>query len=820
MINRLPLPINGVNVHNDPTTIADGQWQRLRNLAPVKPGIVGTRPGLTYARDVIPTWWHWDARTALGELGVHSAVPSYFRWARDLAPVRFVFNPLYGDITMVALTRQAVEIMRADGPNLDTQTTVPEGTMLLICLPGYFSLGSGGEPLLRAAVLGEVTVQPSLFVWNGTTYAFAGKNAGRKIIRTPDASLPLDFSYDQVNFGPLNGTFHPDGAAVVRDRILYYKGGYIWFSDRQAPETISPATDDYNVMDLYIANADETSDITAAAEINTTADGSPAQSVAMVFTLTSAYMLHGDTLESEIVGEGGDVLGSLQINRLNMKCGCVSQATIKRTPYGTFWVGTDDVWFMPFGSMPMRVGTNIRPLLEAQPRGLLWKIHAEYADGFYRVSLFKDGQGPSIYSPCGMQMWLDLRQGPPRSAEEAMWYGPQEFVNVDSTSGEAGVHCMAVDDRPTGDGKLYSLQTYRMTGDESSDVYGLSLCTFEGGTGRDITSPAEDTYPPWQPSTAYEENDRVSYWLVGIGGSLRIQAVFTCTVAGTSGNTVPGFGFTMLNADGTVAELNPGGPTWRVLYFRTSPRFAMNALRANTAQADSEIVASALSKELMIGDPMVEKLLDGAELGYWTGRAMKLAYNSHPKQDSTSRILTPDYDQAMNRLDGDWTGDRVWQRKLLTASPSKRFRALSAVWELNQEAGIFLTAGFDDTLTLQISGEPVPTVLTFSSSTAWTATTLRNAINAALTPLGFTAELLTGGLTRIAALGGAEATFPAGQRILDHLGFYQPDTLDVFVSGLTSASWISRFTAFEKAASPFQISGINLRVRTFARRPQ
>lgn len=805
-MNRLPLGFNGVDVHADPSAIPDGKWQRLRNLAPLKSGILGTRPSLTFSREVQPHWRLWNSRLYTGVLGEYSGVPGYWSWAQFLRPVKFMFDPNFGHITMIAVTSGSVPIYRADAPGVDVLETVAEGMMLLVTLPG-FMVDSAGTPVLRAAVLGEATRQPSLFSWFGTTYAFAGKNAGRKVVPVPDPTLPLTFSYAQVDFGAQNNQFHPDGAAVVRDRVLYYKGQYVWFSDKQAPEIISSSVDSYITRRLYIAGGDETEDITAVAEIGTTADGSPVQSVAMVWTRTAAYMLLGEPVETDIVGEAGDLYASLQGTRLNIQCGCVSQATIKRTPYGTFWVGPDDVWFMPFGSLPIRVGTAIRPLLEAQPRELQWKIHAEYADGFYRVSLFSDGQGPSAYSPCGMQMWLDLRKGAPRSDEEATWFGPHEFVNAGGADGEYGVYCMAKDDRPGGDGRLYALQAYEIP-DNVINSEGMSLCTFDGSTGVDCTAPVVESQP-WRASTAYAIGDVITARIQGDNGEWML-AEFTCDIAGTSGSVYPTFS-PIVDLLGRVVD---GSVIWLAKFFNASSGYVGPSVLAAISQTGASVLPSMLSKELFLGDPMTEKLLDGAELGYWVPQNAKIAYNSHAKQDSTSRILYPAHDQTANNTAGSWTGDRVWQTKLLTATPGNRFRGKSAVWELGQTAGIFLTEGVDDALLTYVNA--VATTLTLPTRSFDDIGALITALNLLLVPynsyfdadehaaivrltvgVGFNIQLRDCFLTRL-------------------LGFDTTTTL-VAVDG---SPLLGLYSPPSTLAPPLQFSGLNLRYKIFNRRPQ
>lgn len=842
MIGKQNVPLGGgVNLHADPTVIPDGQWQRLRNLAPRKPGILGQRPSMSFVREVTPHWKWWDARTFSGMAGV-SAVEDYWNWAIYLRPVRFIFDPNWGEITMVAITTGAMYVY--DQTALDTQELrqVPAGTMLLITLPGFIvGAGAGSIPYLRCAVLGTATTYPSLFVFNGVTYAFAGQSNGRQVAAGVDSTVPVAFCYKLNNFGDANEDFHPEGACVVRDRVLYYKGPNVYFSDRNEPLTVGytgTLDTDGNIVPstanpaagtnfsaiatrgIYLGG-EELENITAVAEVNTSADGSPVQSVAMVFTTTHAYMLLGEPLETT---EGGDILGSLQINRLNVQAGCVSQGTITRTPYGTIWCGRDDVWFMPFGSLPVRVGTNIRALLEQQPAGLLWKLHAEYADGFYRLSMFKPGQGPNVYDPCGMQMWLDMRSGGPKSAADAQWFGPQEFNQTDGPTtgggfgtgdtGTRGVWAMARDTRATGDGRLYALQSYIMWGDEESYIRGLSLCSFDSFDGKDTCAP-QASVTKWNAATIYYEGDI----MVPTPASTTTNhnaPIWVCTTSGTShASTEPSW-----NADTASGQLTDGTVVWTLRYWIGT--YASSGYAPPMMQGNNEVELSMLSKEFMLGDPMREKLLDGAELGYFATNRTQVTYNSHAKQDSRSRILGLSAEQTADNVANQTTGDRVWQRKLLTPDPTKRFHGLSATWELQQDAGIVITAGVNDTITVDISG--ITATLTLTPGYYADLTTLNVELMQQLTtaiPQASTTIADDGGVLRnlfgFRSTAGTGANVYTDSRLAQLLG-YSPQQGE-YAEGAGSLYAFGYESPRDKHVPDIQFSGLNLRFKTFGRGP-
>lgn len=826
MIERMPLPLlGGINVHDDPAAIADGQWQRLRSLAPRKAGVVGQRQSMTFDREVIPSWWHWDARALTGSLGVASAIEDYWRWAENLRPLKFLFDPNFGELSMVCLTTEARAVVSETASGTRANVTVPEGTMLLITLPGVLTGdGAGNLPIIRCFVLGESTRAPSLLTFLGETYAFAGGNNGGRVTPSTEAGNPVDFSYVSNDFGSANTGFNPDGACVVRDRVVYFKGNSLYWSDRNEPLVVSGADEDGNNLpaqgtrDIYIGG-EEIEPITAVAELSTSADGSPVQSVAAAWTKTSCYMLLGEPLETD---EGGDVLGSLQINRLNIQAGCVSQASVVRTPYGTFWAGPDDVWFMPFGSLPLRVGTSIREYLEGQPAGLEWRIHAEYYDGFYRLSLFSPNQGPQMYDPCGMQLWLDLRNGAPRDASEAKWFGPQEFTQMDAPAvnggeyfgGPPGVWCMARDTRATGDGRLYALQRYVMAGTDvmQSEIKGMSLCAFDTANGRDTSAPQATRQPYATPGTTYYVGD---IFVPRPSDALVTAPIYVCT---QEGPVVAEPDWFAPDAQGRVFD----GVflTWTALYFDGTN--VLSGYMPNLVQSGNAIEWSALSKEYMLGDPMAEKLLDGAEIGYAAGGPTFLRYNSHAKQDSRGRVLEVDYEQLADNVANQTTGDRVWQRKLLTADPTKRFHGLSATWECSQLAGYVIVEGVNDTIQFATSGNDSTVTVPAGYYTDLTA--LDAAVIAAAADVGHFIEstfTVDGGAIR-ALFGwrssvGSMLEVYTDSKLAELFGFSLEQ--GNFVDGSFGA-WCFSYTSPQQQLAPdMQLSGINLRYKLFGRRP-
>lgn len=832
MIQRLPLPLDGgVNEYSDPSSLKPNQWQMLKNVAPRPTGRIGQRPALQFQREVVPSWWYWDGRALAGSLGVASPIDGYWRWGRDIRPLKFMFDPNFGELSMVAITTTAVAIYDLAGL-IVTPRVVPEGTGLFMTLPCVWVQDAGlsaGNPIPVCAALGPITRSPSLFSFLGNTYAFGGDNAGRYTVPPNGSSYgaKCGFDYEAAAFGQRNATtgamdfvstnsgFAPEQACVLRDRVVYSIGSSVYFSDKNDP--LSVGADALTSRGINVAGEEQEA-ITALSEVSLSSEGSPTQSALAVWTRNHCYLITGEPGESD-AETADEIIGSVQINRLNVKAGCVSQSSVTRTPYGTFWVGVDDIWFMPFGATPLRVGTNLRPVLLGQPAGLQWKIYADYYNGSLRVGTFSDGSGPSLYSPCDEQWWLDLRSEPPTSPDDAEWFGPQQFVNHDgfTEAGAAcsGVYAVAKDERTTGDGRLYALQSYFMT-NVSNTVYGMTLCTLDEYSSRDITAP---TYPVlrWTASNNWAEGDMITS-LPPLAVASQLATVWVCTVAGTGGLVEPAWPINAM----TVAD---GGVTWTALYWDGA-----NVLSGYQAElwastyGNNAIECELMSREVMTDDPMVEKLLDGAEIGFFTPAATRVTYNSHPDQASKTKVLpSPVIDAASNIATNGgvtaawtWNGQRKWSAKLLPSDATQRFQAQSATWYLKQNSGFVITAGIDDTVSFTWNSVARTGTIAagyYADITALVAAII-TAMNTAVGLTKFTSTIAAdGGIVR-ARIGikttDASTLVLNTTRLMDYLG--GPNGVSTgYIYGTNSP----RATL----SPPIEFSGINLRMALWGRRP-
>lgn len=369
---RIPTT-GGVNLHDDPREIRDDELVKAKNLVPFRKGMLRKRPALRY-------WQYFDGTFPSGSL--IGDVPR----AVTLCPSTF-------DIDGIVASKRGLVSW---APNSE------DG-------PLYQEFGSLAP---RA---------PVLFTLNGTIYCLPGGDntgAGYKVEAPSTLSA---FAFQGTNNG-----FSPNVAGVYRRRAVYgdFGAGYenrIAFADPDDPTSVANDLRSANTGAIDIG-ATDSDRIVAFAEITQSEVGAPIDSSLLILKHYSAHIL---------VGEPGTVadpdLTGLSVSKVAFECGCVSASSVVQTPYGIFWVGPDDIWYFERGSLPVRVGTKLRPLLEAQPANLRWRIQAAYHKGFLRVALFSQGQGPTDDSLLGEQWWLDLRKGAPKNSEEACWWGPQVF---------------------------------------------------------------------------------------------------------------------------------------------------------------------------------------------------------------------------------------------------------------------------------------------------------------------------------------------------------------------------------------------------------
>ena len=421
----VPLPFTGgVNLFNHVRSIRDTELRYAKNLWPKELGRLCTRPGMEVVMEL-------DITTA---------------W-----PAGLQFLPVSAPAAFVAASRRVVGKGVLTSPNNTMLHAVAAATDVITPSPN----GDFG---------GVTQYYPAILPYNGKVYAFGGMGSNKSgLILQKAAGGGVEFvNFEFQNAG--NTDVRPAVVGLYREQFVFANMGLGYESAFFFADPFQPTLINANVLagngSYFIAGSEDGDHITAVVGVLQTGAAN-AESMVLILKEFSGFTVTGDPPTT-----GDD--GTAVVNRLPVDCGCSSQATVARTPFGILWAGPDDVWMFPEGQLPYRIGTKIRPALQQSPANLRYKWHAIYHDGFYKLAVFSAGQGPTDDSPCGEQWWLDLREGAPRNWEEARWWGPQVHTMV-SVGGDTleGSFCMALDVRPGADRSLYS----GIAVDDSGGVY-------------------------------------------------------------------------------------------------------------------------------------------------------------------------------------------------------------------------------------------------------------------------------------------------------------------------------------------------------------
>ena len=413
-MNLIPVPLSGgVNLLADPRNIRDDELCYAKNLVPTKLGLLSKR-GVA----------KWSLNIDLDPIG---------------NPVAFAFSNL---------------------PSFDFAYAFLSGTSGTLCA------GSFGAPYDQLATFDGVNDwRPQLIAFDNKMYCLTGEtqavaHAGKVIQEKATGGLEIaDFDYSTTQ-----STFRaPRVAAAYKRRMAYanFGPGYenvITFSDADDPAHVHQDFLASNGKHIRLP-VPSTDGIVVMIEIAQQSIGTPMQTALLVLCQFSAFVLTGEMLQTTEIPADSSYSGSLDVNQVNEPCGCASLQTLVRTQYGVVWTGPDDVWVMNTGSVPVRIGTKIRPAIERCLPDKRYLMHAEYHAGFYRLALCGDGQVPEAQDRMAEQWWLDLREGVPQGPADARWWGPQVYVipSADNTAPSPGTFIMARDHRPGRANKLYSV---------------------------------------------------------------------------------------------------------------------------------------------------------------------------------------------------------------------------------------------------------------------------------------------------------------------------------------------------------------------------
>lgn len=447
---RVPMS-GGVNLLSDPRTIRDDELVKAGNLVPVRPGVLQTRPAI----ESLPF-------SIVGSMSRTTAFPLSALFGPWADSPMFVLHYTAG--TGAINAKVSLSAYTLDGQvAIDTQT-------------------------LMSFTPSNVGVRPWITPYQGALYFLTGEHTAPvpafTIQRGQIAAQQFAFA------GTGNADMRPRVAVAYRNRVVWanFGPGYentLVFSDNFAPSVIGNdalASNGRNVSLVAAADGDE---IIGLAPIMLTDTGTPVESGLLVLRRYSSFLITGEPDQTS----GGTP--TIAVNRMSIAAGCASPWTIKSTPYGVFWAGQDEVWHYHSGQNPRQVGTKIQPALMRTPRSLGYKLSASYFGGFYRLALFGETQVAPTYADGPQdQWWLDLRNGPPNTIDEARWWGPQTFTypnSVSTTTG--GYNIMLRDDRPGGEARLYGFE--------------IGTAQFSGITGTtqgiivryDVDAPVDTSWP-------------------------------------------------------------------------------------------------------------------------------------------------------------------------------------------------------------------------------------------------------------------------------------------------------------------------------------
>lgn len=499
-MNSLAQPLlftGGVNLNRDARVIRRDQLAYSKNAFPVKPGILSKRGAISAYQIAINT-----LGTSHYLVQSFESLPNTFPYKYALLAHRAV-EPCYSMLIASSLNQEL--------QSLSQSVTLTLPIVQHDYLPVRFIVYRGSCIAIVPGIEGYYTLlQKPAGDWAWIKCTFNTAAVG---ILTQTQSIEVK---------PRNG-------AVYKQRMTWGNfgtgmGNWIAMADKATTNVMAPLLG-APLMSLVgsdiLANngrhievsALEGEDIVAMQEVTLGAVGSQIDSVLMLLTNRSCVFVSGEILQTNATDatDPNGYYGDYKETRINYECGCVGQRTLTKTPYGWIWASGDDVWLLR-GNFPERIGTNIRPALLACPAVTKKHWAAAYADGVYVLQLITtsnatsggisaEGEDINLETHKHEYWYLDLRDGPPISAEAAKWYGPMQITNEDASSFIYGPITSVLDD----DGK----QAVRGTV-VRIDGRNLSLCDFLNNKSTDdFAQLGVMTGNEWQGGTQYGKGDIV-----------------------------------------------------------------------------------------------------------------------------------------------------------------------------------------------------------------------------------------------------------------------------------------------------------------------
>lgn len=647
------LPLMGVNLVAAPTALQEGECQWAKNVWPKQVESFSPRGSLE------PLWRTQEGLEA-GALTVFNAM--MFR--QEIAQSVALDGTVRKADRAIVFERSGSKLLvpyRQDSTALTSSDDVwAEAGRTLAGLHGrgcFVDIGNGAILFLDGVSPGAVISPGTLdfrFWQEGAVWDFpmspipAMGVASWGLLQTwEDGTVFATTEGDRARAGDPKGYvgglpagWRPRLAVMAHERLVYFnladthRDAMVW-SDKNNPALIDamPGSDGRwyanttSALDIdgpYVRLGGDNQDITAAIAIATSNDQNLVEQSILAWKRDRVYLVQGEPGQTHEFGTNPE--GSLSVKELTVRAGCVGASACCNSPYGVFWVGPDDVWFMAVGTLPMRVGTKISPRLKAQAVSDAWKIQCVYSgEGRLIVSLLSGGGGGPDAS-CDEQWWLDLRRGPPQGWQDARWFGPQVFTTSVDDFTTSGIQFLMKNEDT---GTVEALVSYERTGDgalpgwdATSDIV---ACSMDGDSGVDSIFHVASPFP-WVPSGEFAQRaviDPPKYagytpgdLVFTVGNVARDFPIRALPLVASDehlhrryisdGNTVspylagaspPAFGST------TASDNNVG---WTRM--DTLPVATPHQVRNNVVLID------VISREEALGDPAVMKNFDGIEL--------------------------------------------------------------------------------------------------------------------------------------------------------------------------------------------------------------
>lgn len=800
-------PMMGVNLQKDPMDVGEQECVSSKNLFPKTPGgILAARDALAVHREV-----GWIQAYDVGNPPVlrHNQI----QWHERLNGGYVTYQ------RQDTLGQDAIVVYREWGP---------------LATPG-----------VTEVVAVPQRTPPWMVPVNDKVYVLNGQNL--MVVTSPTAGALT------IIPSPI-ATITPALAVNVRSRMWYAdlgpgKENRIIVSDRFIPEQLGN-----ELTWSFDVGPSEEGPITAIAEAAVTDGGSQESNVVLVWKRDVLYIISGEPAQTtDTPGTVTDWrLGTLNILKAQVRAGCVGQRTVATTERGTFWRGPNDIWFMPFGSSPIAVGTKIRPALTRAAREREPWMYGVWADGVYRVSTDADDDltvmpAATHVRPPSQEFWLDCRtpegadeSGFPLDAASARWWGPMEYRTVLPSDVEMrGPLYM----RPKTDGSV-SVPEALVSAEFLSNTPGTggssSLIPFKAAEGAFIVQVGTrrwfDAVVPvrepqlWTQNTQYElgdevvptaarmgPTDHISYMLHTLG----VFRKWVCIRAGTSGTNPPDFDNTMspLATDNTVL--------WGTLAgVPVSLGLAISDYLPASMMLPIDV--ELITKEYDFGDAVINKLVQGMEVVHFNESVVKLRVLSIIDYESTEFTMTVG---NMVRLGGA-IPTNIDRRPHLDYLPldlggTRRLVGRTAQFRLSVQPRPYVVLAGENQLKMELNGNGGNTTVTVAPgeytdftqlltafiiafNTAMTGTPLNGLVGVVGTTSGFVtvvANVADCALINVFAEGSALAAL---------LGFPYALVRSTQAFGLTICSgWVGLPT---NPPSGLGLKVLNARVRPFSRR--